>query len=145
MTSARTAPAGGTVIAAAAVGAMALTAAVAIPRSIATSGPVLCPFRLVTGLPCPGCGLTRSWVAVGHGDVHDAFAYNAFGPLSMAFVAVMVVVAAGVAVAAPGRLAGVSRLVGHPLVWTVAGIWIAYGIARAIDAVAGTGWFPPVS
>jgi hypothetical protein len=45
------------------------------------SGPVLCPFRLATGLPCPGCGLTRSFVAMGHGDVREAFRQHAFGPI----------------------------------------------------------------
>ena len=137
--------AGGTVIAAAVVGATALTTAVVVPESMSTTGPVLCPFRLVTGLPCPGCGLTRSWVAIGHGDLHSAFAYNAFGPLSMAFVASLVVLVAIVAVTAPRRLSRVESILRHPVVWAVAGLWLAYGIARGIDAVAHTGWFPPVS
>ncbi|MCC6491788.1 MAG: DUF2752 domain-containing protein [Pirellulales bacterium] len=43
--------------------------------------PVFCPFRLATDLPCPGCGLTRSFVAFSHGDLSAAFDYHAFGPL----------------------------------------------------------------
>ncbi|MCE5248292.1 MAG: DUF2752 domain-containing protein [Candidatus Polarisedimenticolia bacterium] len=43
-------------------------------------GPVICPFRLITGLPCPGCGLTRSFCAMAVGDWRDAFADNVFGP-----------------------------------------------------------------
>ncbi|GAA1461491.1 DUF2752 domain-containing protein [Williamsia maris] len=145
MSSTRPATAGGTVVAAAVVGATALTTAVVVPESMSTNGPVLCPFRLVTGLPCPGCGLTRSWVAIGHGDLHGAFAYNAFGPLSMAFVASMVVLVAAVALTVPRRLSRIESILRHPVVWTVAGLWVAYGIARGIDAVANTGWFPPVS
>lgn len=145
MSSTRPAAAGGTVVAAAVVGATALTTAVVVPESMSTNGPVLCPFRLVTGLPCPGCGLTRSWVAIGHGDLHGAFAYNAFGPLSMAFVASLVVLVAAVALTVPRRLSRVESILRHPVVWTVAGLWVAYGIARGIDAVANTGWFPPVS
>ena len=132
-------------IAAAVVGATALTTAVVMPESMSTDGPVLCPFRLATGLPCPGCGLTRSWVALGHADLHAAFAYNAFGPLSMAFVASLVVLVAVVAVTGPRRLSRIESIVRHPVVLTVAGLWAAYGIARGIDAVANTGWFPPVS
>lgn len=44
------------------------------------NGPVLCPFRLVTGLPCPGCGLTRSFCAMSRGQFLAAFGFHLFGP-----------------------------------------------------------------
>ena len=47
-------------------------------------GVVLCPFRAVTGLPCPGCGMTRAFCSIGHGDLAAAFGYNALGPLVFA-------------------------------------------------------------
>ena len=31
-------------------------------------GPVLCPFRALTGWPCPLCGATRAFVHAGHLD-----------------------------------------------------------------------------
>lgn len=43
-------------------------------------GFVLCPFRALTGLPCPGCGMTRAFCALGHGDLSAAFGYNALAP-----------------------------------------------------------------
>lgn len=43
--------------------------------------PSLCPFRNITGLPCPGCGLTRSVVYSAHGQWQQAIAYHPFGPL----------------------------------------------------------------
>lgn len=35
-----------------------------------------CPLRTLTGVPCPGCGLTTGAVALSHGDFGAAFAAN---------------------------------------------------------------------
>jgi len=40
----------------------------------------VCGFKNFTGLPCPGCGLTHSFCAVGKGDFFSAFSYNLVGP-----------------------------------------------------------------
>jgi hypothetical protein len=42
------------------------------------NGPVACPFRAVTGLPCPTCGLIRAARAIARGDVATAFGINPF-------------------------------------------------------------------
>lgn len=47
------------------------------------SAPVLCATRRMFGIPCPGCGLTHSWVAAAHGEFAAAFAAHPFGPLLM--------------------------------------------------------------
>jgi hypothetical protein len=47
-------------------------------------GLVLCPFRALTGLPCPGCGMTRAFCSLGHGDLSGAFGYNALAPFVFA-------------------------------------------------------------
>jgi hypothetical protein len=47
-------------------------------------GVVLCPFRALTGLPCPGCGMTRAFCSMGHGDFARAFGYNALAPFVFA-------------------------------------------------------------
>jgi hypothetical protein len=38
--------------------------------------PVLCPFHVVTGLPCPTCGSTRAVFAFVAGHPFDAIRYN---------------------------------------------------------------------
>lgn len=43
--------------------------------------PPLCVWKNLTGLDCPGCGLTRSFTWMGHGDVVAAFARHRVGPL----------------------------------------------------------------
>ena len=40
-----------------------------------------CPFHALTGMNCPGCGLTRGFHALFHGDVLSALNYNAMLPI----------------------------------------------------------------
>lgn len=51
-----------------------------------------CMLHKVTGLPCPGCGLTRSVTNILHGDFGLAWAYNPFGFM---FAGLFVLLAAG--------------------------------------------------
>ncbi|MEK6289096.1 MAG: DUF2752 domain-containing protein [Acidobacteriota bacterium] len=41
----------------------------------------ICGFKNFTGLPCPGCGLTHSFCALGKGDFANAFGFNLLGPV----------------------------------------------------------------
>ncbi|MEO0606121.1 MAG: DUF2752 domain-containing protein [Myxococcota bacterium] len=49
--------------------------------------PALCLWRNVTGLPCPGCGLTRSFTFLAHGHLDAAVRMNVLGPLLFVVVA----------------------------------------------------------
>ena len=51
----------------------------------------VCPIRAVTGVPCPGCGLTRAMDALARGDVRTMLNLNAFAPV---FVLVLALIAA---------------------------------------------------
>lgn len=64
--------------------ASAVFAVSALWRPGELPGVVLCPFRAVTGIPCPGCGMTRAFCALGHGDLSGAFGYNALAPFVFA-------------------------------------------------------------
>lgn len=59
---------------AAACGVMALAATGNLERAAALYPG--CPFRLLTGLDCPGCGGTRAVAALGRGDLTAAFDHN---------------------------------------------------------------------
>lgn len=46
-----------------------------------------CVFRLMTGIPCPGCGMTRAWLAALRLDFAAAIAYHPlFWAVPIAFV-----------------------------------------------------------
>ena len=123
-------------VALAAAGAAALAASFALDPARIDDGPVLCPFRLLTGLPCPGCGLTRSWVHLAHGQWGDAFAENAFGPLSMvAVLALVVIVVVRTVQRAPQP--DVARWLSSRVFLAVGAVWIAYGVGRLLVDVAG--------
>jgi Protein of unknown function (DUF2752) len=41
--------------------------------------PELCGSRALFGIECPGCGLTRSFIALSHGDLAGSLAYHRVG------------------------------------------------------------------
>ena len=48
-----------------------------------------CPFRALTGLWCPGCGLTRATHHLMHGDVLGALRFNALLPFVLALITLL--------------------------------------------------------
>ncbi len=52
---------------------------------------IACPFKLTFGIRCPGCGLTRSFLAIYNLKFKEAFNYNILGiPLFIFFVVCVV-------------------------------------------------------
>ena len=64
-----------------------LTRAASTRTSGFEDGPVLCPWRLLTGYPCPGCGGIRAMGAISTGQFEQAWLLN-----PIAFVACFVVI-----------------------------------------------------
>lgn len=52
----------------------------------------LCPLKMLTGFPCPGCGITKSLVYFYEGDLQKSLYYNIFGPLVIAFCIAIIAV-----------------------------------------------------
>ena len=110
------------------------------------AGPLLCPFHWATGLPCPGCGLTRSVVALAHGDLAGALFFHPLGPLVAAGLVAAAMSSVVVHTAAP---CGVSRAVGRArarladrrlraaLTWLAAGLVVALWAIRLPLFVSG--------
>src|SRR6476619_4241636 len=49
-----------------------------------------CPIRHLTGIPCPTCGMTRSFMAIAQGNWSQAFAHHLFGPVLFVVLAIAV-------------------------------------------------------
>ena len=105
---------------------LGLSIAALLPRAWIEAGPSLCPFRAWSGLPCPGCGLTRSVVALAQGDLAGSLHFH---PLGTAVVLALLTVAAaelvlavrrfyaGQASGSPSTAALLDRAARGPLPW----------------------------
>ncbi|MEO7343942.1 MAG: DUF2752 domain-containing protein [Methylotenera sp.] len=51
-----------------------------------------CPFKMLTGFPCPGCGITKSLVYFYEGDIYKSLSYHILGPFVIAFCLLTVIV-----------------------------------------------------
>ena len=92
-----------------------------------------CPLLKVTGLPCPGCGMTRSCLAMLRGNWADVWRLNPFGPVFAAFWAV---VGVGIVMPQPWRGRFAERLGRFEqrtrwAAWVGGGLFI-YGLTRWI-------------
>lgn len=118
----------------AALGTAAVGAAAVAARAASVSVP--CPFLAITGLPCPGCGMTRLADTGLHGDVLGAVSTDPLGTLVLAAIAALALlglaVRAGVAVPLP---AAATR--GVPL--ALAGALLARWVTTLTGMVSFTG------
>ena len=65
------------------IAAILVAGAAVLPGAVLRDSPVICPFRRVTGLPCPTCGLTRSWQAAAHLRVTESLGYHPLGAATL--------------------------------------------------------------
>jgi Protein of unknown function (DUF2752). len=98
-----------------------------------------CPLFTVTGFACPGCGLTRGFHALFHGDIVTALGFNALIPLFVLlfgslFLSLVYVVVRG----KPFPRWSVSL----PVIWGMFVLLIGFGIVRNIPAYPFTLLFP---
>jgi hypothetical protein len=97
----------------------------------------LCPFALVTGQPCPGCGLTRATLALLRGDLAASLHFH---PLAMIITPLVGgVVAYDVAVyLRSGKGAASQTLQGR---WVTVGAVVLGVLALAVWVARFFGWF----
>jgi hypothetical protein len=52
----------------------------------------LCPLKMLSGFPCPGCGITKSLVYFYEGDLQKSLYYHILGPFVIVFCIVTIAV-----------------------------------------------------
>jgi hypothetical protein len=122
----------------------------AVPHLLTLPSIPLCAFRLWTGLPCPGCGMTRAVFRMAHGDVATAFRFHPVAPVLAVFVAVVLAGAlVGVATGRDPVWRAVTRRATE-IVLAAIGVLVATWVVRAFvvpswgpDAVVVSGAADP--
>jgi len=99
----------------------------------------VCMLRRMTGMPCPTCGATRSFRALGQGAWREAVAFHPLGPVYAAMLLVVLVRSAGVVLAGREWL---NRAVGV-LLWMLPVVGLAtlavYVVRMVVFFADGTG------
>ncbi len=90
--------------------------------------PELCYFRATTGLNCPGCGLTRSFISLAHGELALAWHYNPGGVLFFPIVLFQI----------PYRAAQLLRVYRGLPSWNLG--WLGHGVFMGLAAVLFVQW-----
>lgn len=87
----------------------------------------LCPLFAMTGLACPGCGLTRAFHSLFHGDLLTALHFNALTPVwavIFAYVAISLTI-----YAVTGK--NLPMWPTHPkFMWVFMTVLLAFGVLR---------------
>jgi len=52
----------------------------------------LCPFKMLIGFPCPGCGITKSLVYLYEGNLYKSLSYHILGPFVVLFCVITIIV-----------------------------------------------------
>jgi hypothetical protein len=102
-------------------------------------GVPVCVLEAASGLPCPGCGLTRSLSCAMRGMFHASWDYHPFG---IAFLALFAAVATASLLPSPARRRLDAAMSAHGGAVRLAraafiGAFLAYGAARAIAHLVG--------
>ena len=99
----------------------------------------VCPLFKLTGWACPGCGLTRGFHALFHGDVLTALGFNAMLPVYAVFFGYLLL--AMLLIALRGR--GISLNFLHPkIIWGFLIVSLVFAVVRNLPFYPFTLLYP---
>ncbi|MEO6759277.1 MAG: DUF2752 domain-containing protein [Saprospiraceae bacterium] len=101
------------------------------------NGWVFCPFRLLTGLPCPFCGMTRGVASLLRARWQEALAYHLFSPLVLFALATWIIVETGHALGL-WHARRITLWALRPAPWIAfLGVCVVYGALRWCGIIKG--------
>jgi hypothetical protein len=118
------------------VGGLLIGAALWANPATIEDGPLLCPFRRLTGLPCPFCGLTRSWVYLMHGDWVAALKANPFGYVTLGATLGLIAVVL-VAAVRRRRAPSLTPVIRSRGMRVLLAVWLAFALVRLVVIATG--------
>ena len=98
-----------------------------------------CPLLRFTGFACPGCGLTRGFHALLHGDVMTALDFNALIPLFVFILGYVIASLLSLAIRGRAIVALERNLI---FLWILVGVLITFGVLRNLPFYPFTILFP---
>ena len=97
--------------------------------TLATGFSIPCPFHLITGLLCPGCGATRMFISIAKFDFPSAYQYNKVLFVTFPFL-LFVWLFEKIAYIKTGK--NQLHLISKITLWTESILLIIYGVIRNI-------------
>ena len=94
----------------------------------------LCPFKMLTGFPCPGCGITKSIIFLYDGNIAKSMSYHIFGPFVVLFC--LIIIAVLTLSLITGKLYFTSILYNKKLAYSLAIVLAIYHLFRLCNFIA---------
>ena len=89
-----------------------------------------CPFKMLTGLDCPGCGFQRAMHALLHGHVAEAIRFNVFLVVAVPYLLALLV--ANFLCSADRKTKMLSVLESRTAIWTYVVLYAAWMVIRNV-------------
>ncbi|GBE58210.1 hypothetical protein BMS3Abin01_01142 [bacterium BMS3Abin01] len=93
---------------------------------------VLCPVLALTGVPCLMCGITRSFLSMGGGDITGAFVFHPLGPVFYLMLAGLFLVTLFSIVTRKQFRVSLSRGLRRNLIWGGTAIILAAWLVKVV-------------
>ena len=98
-----------------------------------------CPFKMATGFPCPGCGITKSMVFFYDGNIYKSLYYHLFGPF-VVIVCIFLLVKFSIEFFKNREILSISYQNRKKIAYIIAAILILYHFVRVIYFIATNGY-----
>lgn len=94
-----------------------------------------CSFKHITGLSCPGCGLSRSFHSVANMNLPEAFGFHLLGPVFFLLLLSVSVIYSYEAISGNRIKTGINRRTWKSIAIIILTIWFIFWIVRMVGEI----------